>query len=109
MPRGEAFRDDVHEDSWNVGGAVEGEGWVKPTYLSLSVFPPPRFYLFLLHPWLVGQLVLVSSFVQSSAAWYGGAEVSKRAWLEFVSERILLIPLGRFLVMLGGWLLSLLT
>ena len=36
VPRGEAFRDDVHEDSWDVGGAVEGKGWVKPTDLSLS-------------------------------------------------------------------------
>ena len=38
MTRGEAFRDNVHEDSWDVGGAVKGEGWVKPTDLSLSVF-----------------------------------------------------------------------
>ena len=35
VPRGEAFRNNVHEDSWDVGGAVEGEGWVKPTDLSL--------------------------------------------------------------------------
>ena len=42
----------------------------------------------------------------SSAFWYGGAAWSKDALSNERDDRRLLMPAGRFFVVIGGWLLS---
>ena len=52
VARGEALGNDAHEDLWDVGGAVLGEGRVEPGDAALPVVPPHP-HLLLLHPGLV--------------------------------------------------------
>ena len=44
-----------------------------------------------------------------NASWYKGAALWNSVWLEEMLLSLLFMPAGRFLIMLGGWLLFLCT